>query len=129
VDAADADAELGSLLGAVLARLAPREAMVLRLRHGVGEARPRTLEEIGVRLGVTRERVRQLEASALRKLRLPPLARMLQHHDSASPGERGARSDDGRDRASGSGRLGPDRVDGARPGRRSGVGSGPGMPG
>jgi RNA polymerase primary sigma factor len=83
VRAAERDAALGAALGEALDRLAPREALVLRLRHGVGEERPRTLEEIGARLGVTRERVRQVEASALRKLRVPPLARMLQHHDSA----------------------------------------------
>jgi RNA polymerase primary sigma factor len=76
-DAAEGDAALGAALAVVLARLPPREALVLRLRHGLGEERPRTLEEVGARLGLSRERVRQLEAKGLRKLRLPPQARTL----------------------------------------------------
>jgi RNA polymerase primary sigma factor len=75
-EAVDAAAIAGAL-GAVLDRLPPREAQVLRLRHGLGEDRPGTLEEVGARLGVSRERVRQLEAKALRRLRLPPQARAL----------------------------------------------------
>jgi RNA polymerase primary sigma factor len=74
---AEVDAAAPAALGAALGLLPPREAQVLRLRHGLGGDRPRTLEEVGARLGVTRERVRQLEASALRKLRTPPLARTL----------------------------------------------------
>jgi RNA polymerase primary sigma factor len=54
-----------------LAALTPREEQVLRLRFGVGEATDFTLEEVGQRFAVTRERIRQIEAKALRKLRRP----------------------------------------------------------
>jgi RNA polymerase primary sigma factor len=54
-----------------LAALTPREEQVLRLRFGVGEQRDLTLEEVGQRFAVTRERIRQIEAKALRKLRRP----------------------------------------------------------
>jgi RNA polymerase sigma factor (sigma-70 family) len=52
-----------------LAGLPPREALVVRLRYGLGEADSSTLEEVGARLGVTRERARQIEARALGRLR------------------------------------------------------------
>ena len=55
----------------VLATLTPREEQVLRLRFGIGEKTDHTLEEVGGRFSVTRERIRQIEAKALRKLRLP----------------------------------------------------------
>jgi RNA polymerase primary sigma factor len=61
-----------------LASLTPREEKVLRLRFGVGETRDLTLEEVGQQFEVTRERIRQIEAKALRKLRRPnrlPLGR------------------------------------------------------
>jgi RNA polymerase primary sigma factor len=61
----------------VLATLTPREEQVLRLRFGIGERSDFTLEEVGVRFAVTRERIRQIESKALRKLRHPIRARRL----------------------------------------------------
>ena len=61
----------------VLITLKPREEYILRLRYGIGDGQPRTLEELGVIFGVTRERIRQIEANALRKLRHPRRSRML----------------------------------------------------
>jgi RNA polymerase primary sigma factor len=61
----------------VLATLTPREEQVLRLRFGIGERQDHTLEEVGGRFAVTRERIRQIEAKALRKLRHPSRARQL----------------------------------------------------
>ena len=61
----------------VLATLAPREARVLRLRFGIGERSNHTLEEVGQDFDVTRERIRQIEAKALRKLRHPSRSRVL----------------------------------------------------
>lgn len=58
-------------LQAVIATLSERERTVLELRHGLLDQTPRTLEEVGGRFGVTRERIRQIEAKALRKLRHP----------------------------------------------------------
>ncbi len=55
----------------ILGTLSPREAKVLRLRYGLDDGRPRTLEEVGKEFNVTRERVRQIEAKALRKIRNP----------------------------------------------------------
>ena len=55
----------------VLDQLDPREAQVIRLRFGIGDGCPRTLEEVGAVFNVTRERIRQIEAKALRKLRHP----------------------------------------------------------
>jgi len=55
----------------ILCTLSPREAMVIRLRYGIGEPREHTLEEIGRCLQVSRERARQIESNALRKLRHP----------------------------------------------------------
>ncbi|MBQ7486691.1 MAG: sigma-70 family RNA polymerase sigma factor, partial [Clostridia bacterium] len=55
----------------VLDTLAPREKKVLILRFGLEDGRPRTLEEVGQIFHVTRERIRQIEAKALRKLRQP----------------------------------------------------------
>ena len=53
----------------MLDRLEPREADIIRLRFGLGGHDPLTLEEVGVHIGVTRERVRQLQELAIRKLR------------------------------------------------------------
>ena len=61
----------------LLATLAPREARVLRMRFGIGERSNRTLEEVGQDFDVTRERIRQIEAKALRKLRHPSRSRTL----------------------------------------------------
>ncbi len=64
-------------LGEVLSTLTPREAKVLRLRFGLEDGRPRTLEEVGKEFDVTRERIRQIEAKALRKLRHPSRSKKL----------------------------------------------------
>ena len=61
----------------VLNSLTPREEKVLRLRYGVDDGRPRTLEEVGREFNVTRERIRQIEAKALRKLRHPSRSKHL----------------------------------------------------
>jgi RNA polymerase primary sigma factor len=61
----------------LLSTLAPREARVLRMRFGIGERANRTLEEVGQDFDVTRERIRQIEAKALRKLRHPSRSRSL----------------------------------------------------
>ena len=62
------------LSGQVPAR---REQRVLKLRFGLEDGHPRTLEEIGREIGLTRERIRQIEAGALRKLRHPSRSRKL----------------------------------------------------
>ncbi len=64
-------------LGEVLSTLTPREEKVLRLRFGLEDGRPRTLEEVGKEFDVTRERIRQIEAKALRKLRHPSRSKKL----------------------------------------------------
>ncbi len=61
----------------VLASLSPREEKVLRMRFGIGEKSDHTLEEVGQDFSVTRERIRQIEAKALRKLRHPSRAKRL----------------------------------------------------
>jgi RNA polymerase primary sigma factor len=61
----------------VLATLTPREEKVLRMRFGIGEKADHTLEEVGQDFEVTRERIRQIEAKALRKLRHPSRSRQL----------------------------------------------------
>ena len=64
----------------VLESLTPREERVLRLRFGLDDGRARTLEEVGQQFGVTRERIRQIEAKALRKLRHPSRSRKLKDY-------------------------------------------------
>jgi len=64
-------------LGEVLSTLTDREEKVLRLRFGLEDGRSRTLEEVGKEFNVTRERIRQIEAKALRKLRHPSRSKKL----------------------------------------------------
>jgi len=59
-------------------RLTPREEQILRMRFGIDEKTDYTLEEVGQRFAVTRERIRQIEAKALRKLRNPSRAKSLE---------------------------------------------------
>ena len=61
----------------MLDSLEGREERVLRLRFGLDDGRPRTLEEVGNEFGLTRERIRQIESHALRKLRHPSRSRKL----------------------------------------------------
>jgi RNA polymerase primary sigma factor len=63
--------DLTGHMNEVLATLSPREEKVLRMRFGIGENKDHTLEEVGAHFNVTRERIRQIEAKALRKLRHP----------------------------------------------------------
>ena len=64
----------------VLGTLTPREEKVLRLRFGLEDGRSRTLEEVGKEFKVTRERIRQIEAKALRKLRHPQRSKKLRDY-------------------------------------------------
>jgi RNA polymerase primary sigma factor len=74
--AAEASA-LQKSIGEALLGLTPREQHILRMRFGIGGAAEHTLEEIGKKFGVTRERIRQIEAKALEKLQQPARARKL----------------------------------------------------
>ncbi len=64
-------------LMSVIETLTPREQKVIRLRYGLDDAHPRTLEEVGKEFNVTRERIRQIEAKALKKLRNPSRSKKL----------------------------------------------------
>jgi RNA polymerase primary sigma factor len=81
--AADSPLEITSFsllkdkLGTVLCSLSDRERKVLELRFGLGDGNVRTLEEVGLEFQVTRERIRQIEAKALRKMRHPTRIRQL----------------------------------------------------
>ena len=58
-------------MSSLLKKLSPREERIIRMRFGFEDGNPRTLEEVGQVFAVTRERIRQIEAKALRKLRHP----------------------------------------------------------
>lgn len=73
-------AMLRDCLEEALATLSPREARVLQLRFGLDGSRPKTLEEVGQKLGLTRERIRQIERKALGRLRHPRRARLLREY-------------------------------------------------
>ncbi len=79
-DGKRADEELSSQLESLLGRLTAREEKVLRLRFGIGTDADYTLKEVGVIIGYTRERVRQIQEKALQKLREIALARGLESH-------------------------------------------------
>nr|MBQ8891077.1 RNA polymerase sigma factor RpoD [Clostridia bacterium] len=64
----------------ILRTLTPREAQVIKLRFGLEDGRPRTLEEVGRQFKITRERIRQIEAKALRKLRHPSRSKALRDY-------------------------------------------------
>ena len=68
---------LGTILELTSVKLPDREENVLRLRFGIDDGRTRTIEEVGKVFGVTRERIRQIEAKALRKLRHPSRSKQL----------------------------------------------------
>jgi RNA polymerase primary sigma factor len=82
LDADDAAASgmLRVQIGQALDQLTERERRVLELRYGLSDGQPRTLEEVGRAFGVTRERVRQIEVKALRKLRHPRLGKLLKDY-------------------------------------------------
>jgi len=71
---------LHSEIQGILDTLTPRERRVLQLRFGLIDSHQRTLEEVGKRIGVTRERIRQIEAKALRKLRHPSRSKKLRDY-------------------------------------------------
>ena len=75
------DAAIGSdlrdTMSRILGTLTPREERVLRMRFGIGTKSDHTLEEVGQQFSVTRERIRQIEARALRKMNNPSRARVL----------------------------------------------------
>ena len=71
------DQLLKEQVGDVLDSISQRERRVLQLRFGLEDGRSRTLEEVGREFGVTRERIRQIEAKALRKLRHPTRSKKL----------------------------------------------------
>ena len=64
----------------ILNTLTPRESQVIKLRFGLEDGRPRTLEEVGKKFEITRERIRQIEAKALRKLRHPSRSKALKDY-------------------------------------------------
>jgi RNA polymerase primary sigma factor len=76
-DEAAETTNLVEMVRGLIASLSQREARVLKLRFGLDDGRSRTLEEVGAEFNVTRERIRQIEAKALRKLRHPSRAKKL----------------------------------------------------
>lgn len=79
-DDAAASGMLYQIIATALDQLTERERRVLELRYGLADGQPRTLEEVGCTLGVTRERVRQIEVRALRKLRHPRIGKLLKDY-------------------------------------------------
>jgi RNA polymerase primary sigma factor len=82
IDAPDNNLDVAALreeIGAALSDLSPREEKVVRMRYGIGEPTQFSLEEIGSQFCLTRERIRQIELKALRKLRLAKNTRNLHH--------------------------------------------------
>jgi RNA polymerase primary sigma factor len=71
---------LSEKVEAVLDTLPPREARILRMRFGLDDGRSYTLEEVGQKFGLTRERIRQIESKALSRLRHPRRARQLKDY-------------------------------------------------
>ena len=69
--------EMSHQLECILSTLTPREQTVIRLRFGIGQDQARTLEQVGQSLSVTRERIRQIEAKALKKLKTPAVKEMF----------------------------------------------------
>jgi RNA polymerase primary sigma factor len=69
--------ELTRELDRILGTLTPREQTVIRLRFGIGQDEPCTLEQVGQSLSVTRERIRQIEAKAIKKLKTPEIKEMF----------------------------------------------------
>ena len=69
--------EMAQQLDRILENLTPREQTVIRLRFGIGYDQPSTLEQVGQNLSVTRERIRQIEAKALKKLKTPAIKEMF----------------------------------------------------
>jgi RNA polymerase primary sigma factor len=69
--------ELTRELDRILSTLTPREQVVIRMRFGIGQDEPFTLEQVGQNLSVTRERIRQIEAKALKKLKTPEIKQMF----------------------------------------------------
>ncbi len=88
---------LAEALQQALDELDPKQRQIIELRFGLGDGRNRTLQEVGDKLGVTRERIRQIEAKALRRLRHPTLRWWLKDYVDFQPGEG---SDKGGDKAS-----------------------------
>lgn len=71
------EADMKKQIDKILSSLTPKEEQIIRRRFGIGEAEPRTLEEVGLEFEVTRERIRQIEAKAIRKLRHPSRSKWL----------------------------------------------------
>ena len=69
----------------VLHTLNPRERDVMRLRYGLADGKPKTLEEVGLLFQVTRERIRQIENKALRKLKQPSRNKLLREYVGKAP--------------------------------------------
>ena len=75
--------EMSREVARALGALSPREAAVIRLRFGIGQGEAMTLEEVGQILGVTRERIRQIEAKVLQKMRDHPRSLTIREHGGA----------------------------------------------